>query len=114
MTLLTSGNLEAEAAADTTGEATTEAMAEAKKVTFSRSLFFFHLPKKKNYSNDIHTYIRMYYKYATRILQCRRKLSKARWARLMPRATACRRRVLYSAEAKAKEATVAFLLSELL
>ena len=114
MTLLTSGNLEAEATASTTGEATTEAMAEAKKVTMLSVALFFSSTKKMIYSNDIHTYICVYYKYTHRILQRRRKLSKARWARLMPRAAACRRRVLYSAEAMAKEVTVAFLFSELL
>ena len=46
LTLLTSGNLEAEATADTTAQVTSEAMAEAKKVTILSVDFFFHLPKK--------------------------------------------------------------------
>ena len=40
LTLLTSGNLEAEATADTTAQVTSEAMAEAKKVTILSVDFF--------------------------------------------------------------------------
>ena len=71
LTLLTSGNLEAEAAADTTGEATTEAMAEAKKVTFSRSLFFSFIYQKNNLQ-QWHSYIHSY------VLQVRTKNITAR------------------------------------